>query len=80
MTVTCRSCGAQIIFGLTEKARRMPLDPDPVPDGNVLVSRFGGDLLVRVVDPKTQPAGTALYRSHFASCPDAAKHRKGHKR
>lgn len=36
----CRSCQAPIWFGLTEKGRRMPMDPAPVEDGNVVVDRM----------------------------------------
>lgn len=33
----CRSCGSPIFFGLTTKGRRMPIDPAPVEDGNVVL-------------------------------------------
>lgn len=82
MTNECRSCGAPIRWAITEKGRRMPLDPDPHPDGNVMVEHaagadhsgvvvFAGRLLHEERD-----LGTPLYRSHFASCPDARKHRR----
>jgi hypothetical protein len=36
----CRSCGAPIWFGLTAKGRKMPMDPTPVEDGNVVMDRL----------------------------------------
>lgn len=41
----CRSCHAAIWFGLTAKGKRMPLDPAPVDDGNVVM-----DWLEQVMD------------------------------
>lgn len=39
----CRAagCRAVIWFGLTDKNRRMPLDPAPVADGNVILCQDG---------------------------------------
>lgn len=36
----CKTCHAAIWFGLTAKGRRMPLDPAPVDDGNVVMDRL----------------------------------------
>lgn len=74
----CKSCGASIVWGVTEKGRRMPLDPEPSPEwGNV--ERVGGDD-VRVLSGATldaaRAANTRLFVSHFATCPTAAQHRK----
>ena len=76
MPVPCKSCGRPIIFALTAKGRRMPLDADPVAGGNVLVTQDGDDLHAAVVDPVSQPVTRLLYRSHFVSCPNAAQHRR----
>lgn len=66
----CRSCGQIIDWAITENGRRMPLDPDPVDTGNLVVvdgvahpPRLGDEELPRRV-------------SHFATCPDAGVHRK----
>jgi hypothetical protein len=32
----CRSCGAPIRWVVTEKGKRIPLDRDPQPDGNIV--------------------------------------------
>lgn len=68
----------------TEKrvGSRMPLDADPanprkalkVDNGNLIFTgqRTGdGSWIVRYV-----PASAGQYRSHFASCPNASKHRR----
>lgn len=75
----CRSCGAPIIWARTGDKRRMPVDADPVPDGNVQLDYRGGPVPYAIVWGPTHawPAGTPRYRPHFASCPDAALHRKG---
>ena len=71
----CRSCSQPIIFALTAKGRRSPLDAEPAPDGNIdLQVVEDQELLAAVqVEPRSRPN---LYRSHFASCPDATRHRR----
>lgn len=57
----CRSCGADIQWGVTENGARMPMDLQrrtvcvPAPDGRVKV--------------------VTGYESHFATCPNADRHR-----
>jgi hypothetical protein len=81
----CRSCGAPIVWAETEAGRRMPVDADTDPDGNVLVvpDPVTGEL-VALIDSeakplakreRTWPEGTR-HRSHFATCPNASTHRK----
>lgn len=67
---TCRSCGAPILWVKTEAGKRMPIDAKP--ERRVVLDplavRLGADeLTARVVD---------TYVSHFATCPNAAQHRK----
>lgn len=61
----------------TEKGRRIPIDPEPVSDGNIVLhhrSNFQPPLaLVRFSVPTK---AETRYKSHFATCPNAAKHRK----
>lgn len=66
---TCRSCRARILWGLTERNRRMPLDVEPELGGNVEALGRGH---VRVV--AAHPL-VPRYVSHFASCPNASAHR-----
>jgi hypothetical protein len=66
MADTCRSCGAPILWVFTEGGKRMPVDAKPA-SGLVL-------------DDPESPTPTArirrVYTSHFATCPQAAQHRK----
>jgi hypothetical protein len=51
----------------------MPVDATPDPSGSVRLHRSeGGDLLANVGGTDDGP----LYRSHFATCPDADQHRR----
>jgi len=61
---TCRSCGAPIVWGITDKGRRMPLDSAPDPDGEWTVTTWG-DLEHATADT---PVGERRI-SHFATCP-----------
>lgn len=73
----CHSCGQEIEWAFTEKDKRMPLDADPREDGNLVVvsrraSEYGMTPVVRYVK-----AGEGNRVSHFATCPDSGRHRRG---
>jgi hypothetical protein len=78
---TCSSCGAAIEWAITPTDVRMPLDAHPVDrQGAVLAAwrRPDGQLAVRPMPaaggflwPDEHPA-----RSHFATCPNADRHRR----
>lgn len=70
MADVCRSCGAPILWGISARSgKSVPLDPEPVENGNL-----------RLTGPPDFPTvifvreGTHV--SHFATCPNAAAHRK----
>ncbi len=72
MATKCRSCGAPIVWGITKKCNRVPLDPPekrfvPICRGDML-NLPPGDI------PEVEMRETWL--SHFATCPDADKHRR----
>lgn len=74
----CASCGASIMWCVSSKGTRMPVDPTPVADGNVILDGEGrapnGELLPRaiVLGKMDAPLGDPeRYVSHFVSCPDA---------
>jgi hypothetical protein len=70
----CRSCGASIIWAKTANGGLMPVDVTSVEGGNVDLDRVRtGFARATVV---ASDAGVFRYVSHFATCPDAAKHRK----
>jgi hypothetical protein len=58
----------------------MPVDAQPTPDGNVIIS--DDDPPLAVVMPPGQAAlfavhtGADRYTAHFATCPNAEQHRK----
>ena len=76
----CRTCGHPIVWVITDaNGRRMPLDPEPVADGNVWVDRIeGGSRVVMVaLHADAVPRSIALrYQSHFVSCKDANEWRR----
>lgn len=81
MRGNCRSCGARISWMKTDKGGTMPLDPDPVPDGNVIIvakaePRWTAHLAHVLSKDEAVPEGTKRYVSHFATCPQAAEHRR----
>lgn len=73
----CRSCGAPIRWALTERGRRIPLDPEPYtgPEPSGLFRLDGRVPTAIAVPPGALEAGP-VYRSHFATCPNAALHRR----
>lgn len=75
----CRSCRAPILWVGTERGKAMPLDAEPYqgddPRGLFVIRTAGGKVIGVAVPPDAFP-GEPLYRSHFATCPDAAEHRR----
>lgn len=86
----CRSCSARILWAqlLDEagerqkkpdgKMKAIPVDFEPVADGNVVVfHRPGQGIVARVLKKgEAPPAGARLRRTHFSTCPQAAQHRR----
>lgn len=74
---TCNSCGAEIRWALTAKnGKRMPVDVKPVDDGNLVVEyRNGGDEARPATDADRR-VKRPLFKSHFATCPQAQKWRQ----
>lgn len=75
----CRSCAAEILWAKTVAGKSMPLDAEPHPDGNITLGHIGGEECAIVVTGAERAAvqieGRPLYRSHFATCPNADEHR-----
>jgi len=75
----CTSCGAAMVWVLTTKGNRMPLDPDPVDDGNVwvLMVKSGTPVVgVSLTADGVPPNVTERYVTHFVTCPHAKEHRR----
>lgn len=80
-SATCRSCGAPITWAATATGKRMPVDRDPHPDGNVVLRprERGEGLLATVIgaaDRASVGRAHQLHRPHFATCPQASEHRR----
>lgn len=61
-TDRCRSCGAEIVWLVTKKGKRIPVDAETV------------DLELDelpVFEPRRSLMWTVAHRSHFATCPEA---------
>lgn len=68
----CDYCGKAIRWVATRKGKKMPLDPNPAPDGNVVLELEGIDRTpcARVLT-KGEVAAGPTYLSHFATCAKA---------
>lgn len=80
---TCRSCRAPIVWAITAQGYRMPVNEKPAADGNLAIdplSKSSGFLAARYLkkDDELRP-GEWRGTSHFATCPNAGEHRKGHR-
>lgn len=64
---TCRSCGARVIWTVTENGKRMPVDEAPAQGGRFVLELDGETVVARYAAP---PNG-AGYASHFSTCPNA---------
>jgi|HubBroStandDraft_4_1064222.scaffolds.fasta_scaffold00070_27 hypothetical protein len=76
-TAKCSSCGAAIIWAKTGRENLMPIDAEPVHDGNVHI-RDDGVAVVLNAEERSRHVGP-LRKSHFATCINAARHRKAKK-
>lgn len=74
----CRSCGAPLLWVITDGGKRMPLDADPTPAGTFVVADRDRDALrVSYVAPDALLIDDPpRYVSHYATCPDADRWRK----
>ena len=69
----CASCGAEIVWVLTDRDKRMPVDADPAPEGTYAVRRVGEVLRISVVSAKLAFGRRDLHRSHFVGCPQSRR-------
>jgi hypothetical protein len=69
--MNCKSCGKPILWAKTEKGSRIPLDPTPVPNGNIDFFLPSEAAVYMKADPNV-----SRFVAHFVTCPDAAKHRR----
>lgn len=75
---SCRACKRPIHWVSTITGQRLPLDRDPVPDGNVMLLPNGR---CKIVPTEERAKCVApLFKSHFATCPVAEQFRKPRQR
>jgi hypothetical protein len=74
---TCLSCHQPVIWGITGAGKRIPLDPEPVAEGNLAIGPEEPPQ-VRYLSKDGDQVRQSEWRgvSHFATCPNAASHRK----
>ncbi|MBM0256374.1 hypothetical protein [Micromonospora sp. 4G55] len=74
----CRSCKARFVWATHQRTLRpMPVDVAPSADGNLaLAVTAAGAVTCRVVKPELAYGRQDLHKSHFATCPDADRHRR----
>lgn len=69
---TCKSCGAAIIWRQHPATKSpMPLNAEPDPNGSMVLVGDKWAMLAQVATNRPR------YMPHFATCPNAAAHRKG---
>lgn len=67
-TQKCRSCGADIIWALSDHGKRMPVNAEMA---------SGSGFVLEGDPPRARlSVGEAVHLSHFATCPQAGKWRK----
>lgn len=71
----CAGCGEPIRWVITTAGRRMPLDPDPHPDGTVVVRVVEGQPRAHVLTGPELPARELAWRPHWVTCPRAPEFR-----
>lgn len=76
MSATCRSCGATIRWERTVNDKPIPLDPEPVEDGNLAIRDDGKVYSVGKPSEGALALPIPKYKTHFATCPNAAEHRR----
>jgi len=80
--VECKSCKLLIVWTRTEKGKSMPCDAGPHESGQFYLFRRKGfieALFYKSKHPsvyKAKDRFQKLHNSHFATCPNAAMHRK----
>lgn len=74
----CRSCRARIVWATTDNGKTMPVNPEPDERGNLALHRDSSGILHARVIRDSAPIRPWEKRgiSHFATCPDAPRHRR----
>lgn len=68
-TKRCTACPAEIIFVITTRGRRIPLDPDPNIEGNVRLIDGVAHVVGNTIDLFDATDDGLRYMPHHATCP-----------
>jgi hypothetical protein len=71
----CKSCNARILWARTNDGKSMPVNHEPVPDGNIVL-RDGRAIVLTAAQLAVADDDQPRFKAHFATCPNAAQHRK----
>lgn len=74
----CRGCGSAMRWAVTDRGKGIPLDPEPVDIGNLVLDGEEGDgrPRVRYVRKGEDTGILPRYVAHFVTCPEAKGFRK----
>jgi hypothetical protein len=73
---TCGDCGRPVRWVITEGGRRIEIDPQPDPGGNVVPVTVDGHTRARILTGDQLPAEGPAYRRHAATCRESPEARK----
>lgn len=76
----CGTCRAPVRWVLSTHGNKMPINAEPVADGNIILTEHGFAQVLGPLELMMLPPGTKRYVAHFVTCPNAAQHRKGSSR
>ena len=78
MSARCKSCRAHVVWARSINGKLMPVDAMPSPQGQWrLALRPGTQTPTALHIPESERAThDELYVAHWATCPNADKHRK----
>lgn len=77
----CSTCERPLLWAWSEHGKRIPIDPEPTTDGNIVLRRIatGADSVAHVLG-RDEETDEERYTSHFATCPQADTHRRRRER
>jgi hypothetical protein len=76
----CTACHAALVWSISERGARAPVDFEAAVDGTVLLFKHGGEIR-SVIPPREvldylRDVGMPLHHNHFATCPQAERFRR----
>jgi len=75
---TGERCGREILIVQLTTGNKMPIDPEPTPEGRLRRLEDGRyEVLGAAAAEKARRAGERLWQSHFVGCPQGPQLRKG---